>query len=54
MGVVVEAPGELLLACTEALCTSRVGEVAQSWFLETCRGFGVLHIKDSEHPEQQE
>ena len=40
VGVEVESSEELLLACSEALCTSRVGgsEDSQSWFLETCRG----------------
>ena len=39
MGVEVKSSRIWLLACTEALCTSRVGvQVAQSWFLKTCRG----------------
>ena len=36
LGIEVESSGNLLLACTEAICMSRVEvEDSQSWFPET-------------------
>ena len=54
VGVEVESSGNLLLVCTEALCTSRVGGSRSSTVLvprNLEEAFEELHTEDSEHPD---